>query len=132
MTPDSALKSRIAAANKLLFTMPYRPHLYVTSKGLRIFVDRRTTNYFPNLDIPFLWNPGTGLLRKSPRSSERPNIPWGSTVELLLCSIGRWVQDPQPWTKGWLDRVQAGNRHWLDFFAVKEFQQHPDYTEQES
>lgn len=111
---------RLAAANKLLATLPTPAQLYDTQAGLRLFLNRIGTG-FPNVDIAAVVNFGNGFFMLSKRSVKRANLPWGSTVERTISGLVTWVNEGHAWRDGYWDEMVRHHGHWLSYCAVAEF-----------
>lgn len=120
MTAES-VKARIAAANKLLATTPYKPVIYDTAQGLRLYVNRMGSG-FASVDIAARVNYGNMYFCGKTSPSKRLNLPWGGTQERMIASLVTWVGEPGfKWHEDYWSRMVKDNDHWLSADAVAEF-----------
>lgn len=105
LTPEQA--ARLKAANLLLAGTSYKPRLYPTTYGLRIFVDRMESNRYANIDKLAIVNPSTGFFQKSARNTNNAGFPWGSGQECMIAELVTWVLEGGMWRKGhWPEMVR--------------------------
>lgn len=116
-------QQRLEAANKLLATTPYKPVLYETQQGLRLFINRIGSS-FANVDIPALVNYDNMFFMRSKYSVKRPNLPWGSTQERMITTLVTWVNEAPAWKyrPDYWDEMVQEHGHWLNARAVAKFQ----------
>jgi hypothetical protein len=118
---DPVRKARLEAANRLLATLPTPARLYETIGGLHLFMDRMGSG-FPNVDIVALVNPDSGFFMCPGRPHKRPNLPWGSTIELMTAELVTWVREAGTWRAGYWDEMVKAHGHWLKAEAVAEYE----------